>query len=67
MKKFRKILTYKKNQQQNAKKDEVLKRLVDENPFEVPESLVRKETESLLNEYAYMMHQTWMNMKGSLN
>jgi trigger factor len=57
------VLDYKKNQQHNQQKDEVLKRLVDENPFEVPESLVRKETESLLNEYALMMHRRGMNIK----
>ena len=57
------ILDHKKKQQQNEKKDEVLRRLVDQNPFEVPESLVRKETESLLNEYAYMMHRRGMNIK----
>jgi trigger factor len=57
------VLDYKKNQQRNERKDEVLKRLVDENPFEVPESLVRKETESLLNEYAYMMHRRGVNIK----
>lgn len=57
------ILTHKKNQQHNARKEEILTRLIDENPFEVPESLVRKETESLLNEYAYVMHRRGMNLK----
>ncbi len=57
------VLTHKKNQLQNARKEEVLKRLVDENPFEVPETMVRKETESLLNEYAYVMHHRGVNLK----
>jgi trigger factor len=56
------VLTHKKNQLQNARKEEILKRLVDENAFEVPESLVRKETESLLNEYAYVMHRRGVNL-----
>jgi trigger factor len=57
------VLTHKKNQLQNARKEEILKRLVDENSFEVPESMVRKETESLLNEYAYVMHRRGVNLK----
>jgi len=59
------VLTHKKNQLQNARKEEILKRLVDENSFEVPESMVRKETESLLNEYAYVMHRRGVNLKDS--
>jgi trigger factor len=62
------IMNHKKNQQRSEWKEELLKRLLDENQFEVPEGLVRKEAESLLNEYAYMMHRRGQDLKDpSLN
>lgn len=47
----------KTREQRNRWKEEILKRVIDENPFEVPESLVQRETESLMHNYAYALQQ----------
>jgi trigger factor len=57
------ILNQKKSDQRTGWKDELLKQLIEANPFEVPEGLVRKETESLLKEYAYSLHQRGANLQ----
>ena len=56
--KIRKDLADAKNSdQRNHFKEEVVKKLIDLNPFEVPESLVRKETESLMHDYAHALQR----------
>lgn len=47
----------KTSDQRNHFKEEVVKKLIDLNPFEVPESLVRKETESLMHGYAHALQR----------
>jgi len=47
----------KTSDQRNYLKEEVIKKLIDLNPFEVPEGLVRKETESLLHNYAHALQR----------
>jgi len=47
----------KSHEQHNHFKEEVLKKLIDLHPFEVPEGLVRKETESLMHSYAYALQR----------
>jgi trigger factor len=61
--KIRKDLTQLKTNQQRANlQEQALKQLIDQNPFEVPESLVKRETNSLLQNYAYTMHQRGVNL-----
>lgn len=57
------ILNQKTSQQRSEWKDNLLKQLMESNPFDVPEGLVRKETESLLKEYAYSLHQRGTNLQ----
>jgi trigger factor len=57
------LLVTKENEQRNHMRDEILKTLVDANPFEVPESMVQTETEALMREYAYALHQRKVNLK----
>lgn len=57
------ILHLKTAEQKNKLKDEALKRIIENNPFEVPETLVRKEAESLLQDYARSLHQSGVNIK----
>lgn len=47
----------KTREQRNRWKEDILKRVIEENPFEVPESLVQRETESLLHNYAHALKQ----------
>jgi trigger factor len=57
------LLQLKTTDQKNRLKEEALKAVIDQNPFEVPETLVRKEAESLLQEYAHSLHQRGVNIK----
>jgi trigger factor len=57
------VLQLKTVEQKNKLKDEALKLIIEKNPFEVPESLVKKEAESLLQDYARSLHQKGVNIK----
>jgi trigger factor len=62
--KIREDLTQMKtNQQRGHLQDQALSKLIEANPFEVPESLVKRETTSLLQNYAYTLHQRGMNLE----
>ncbi len=62
--KIKKDLTQMKtNQQRGHLQDQALTKLIETNPFEVPESLVKRETATLLQNYAYTMHQRGMNLE----
>lgn len=62
--KIRKDLSQMKtNQQRGHLQDQALSQLIDKNPFEVPESLVKRETASLMQNYAYSLHQRGMNLE----
>jgi trigger factor len=62
--KIRKDLTQlKTNQQRGQLQDQIVAKIVEKNPFEVPESLVKRETTSLLQNYAYTMHQRGMSLE----
>ena len=52
----------KTNQQRAHLQDQALSKLIESNPFEAPESLVKKESESLLQNYAYTMHKRGMRL-----
>jgi trigger factor len=53
----------KTNQQRGQLQDQAIGKLIEKNPFEVPESLVKQETASLLQHYAYSLHQRGMNLE----
>ena len=53
----------KTNQQRGQLQDQALGKLIEKNPFEVPESLVKQEAASLLQHYAYSLHQRGMNLE----
>jgi len=57
------LLEMKSSEQKGQQKDEILKQIIDKNPFEVPEGLVRKETEHLMQDYAYSMQKRGANLK----
>jgi trigger factor len=57
------IIQFKTGQQRSKLREEILKMITDRNPFEVPESLVAKETESLLQSYAYSLHQRGIDLE----
>jgi trigger factor len=62
--KIKKDLTQAKtNQQRGQLQDQAIGKLIEKNPFEVPESLVKQETASLLQHYAYSLHQRGMNLE----
>jgi trigger factor len=52
----------KTNQQHGNLQDQALGQVIEKNPFEVPESLVKKEAASLLQNYAYSLHQRGVNL-----
>ncbi|MCI0411478.1 trigger factor [bacterium] len=61
--KIKKDLTQVKTSQQRGQlQDQALGKLIEENPFEVPESLVNEETASAMKHYAYSLHQRRMNL-----
>jgi len=51
------IAQMKENQQREQLKDQALGKLIDDNPFEVPESMIKAEAESLAKQYAYTLVQ----------
>lgn len=57
------LINQKNAQQRNELKDNILKQLIDSHPFVVPETLVHKETESLLRDYAYALRQRGANLQ----
>jgi len=57
------VLQLKTGQQRSRLREELLKIIIDKNPFEVPESLVTKETDSLLQSYAYNLHQRGVDLE----
>ncbi len=62
--KIKKDLTQvKSNQQRGQLQDQALGKLIEQNPFEVPESLVKQEAASSLQHYAYSLHQRGMNLE----
>jgi trigger factor len=71
------VLNIRTKEQRAQWKDDILKRLIEENPFEVPEGLVKKETESLLHNYAHSLQQRgvkldkaeidWNDVQGKLS
>lgn len=57
------LLTLKTSDQKNKLREDALRAIIDQNPFEVPETLVRKEAESLLQDYAHNLHRRGVNIK----
>jgi trigger factor len=53
----------KNKQQRGHLQDQAVAKIIEKNPFEVPESLVKREAQSLLQNYAYTMHQRGMNLE----
>jgi len=53
----------KTNQQRGNLQDQALGQIIEKNPFEVPESLVKRETASLMQNYAYNLHQKGVNLE----
>jgi trigger factor len=53
----------KTNQQRGNLQDQALGQIIEKNPFEVPESLVKRETASLMQNYAYNLHQRGVNLE----
>jgi len=52
----------KTREQRNRWKEDIIKRLIEENPFEVPESLVQRETEQSLHNYAHALQQRGLKL-----
>ena len=57
------IEKHKLSDQRGHYKDEIMKRLVDANAFAVPETLVRRETDNLMQEYAYTLQRSGANLQ----
>jgi trigger factor len=57
------LVQMKTNQQRGHLQDQALNQIIEKNPFEVPESLVKRETASLMQNYAYTLHQRGMNLE----
>lgn len=57
------LVTGKENEQRNRQREQILKQLIDKHPFELPESMVQKETQSLMQDYAYALHRRKINLK----
>lgn len=64
MDKIRKdIHNWKKKEQRNKLAEALVKELADRNPFEVPEGLVKKETENLFGQYVHTLQQRGVNVR----
>lgn len=59
------IYNWKKSEQRSALGEGVVKELADKNPFEVPEGLVKKESENLLHQYAHTLQSRGVNLKNA--
>lgn len=57
------VYNWKQSDQRGKLGEDVVKALADRNPFEVPEGLVKKETESLLHHYAHTLQKRGVNLK----
>lgn len=57
------IEKHKQNDQKGHYKEEITKKLVDANRFAVPETLVRRETDNLMKEYAYTLQRSGANIQ----
>ena len=57
------IEKHKLSDQRGHYKDEIMKKLVDAHPFAVPETLVRRETDNLVQEYAYTLQRSGANLQ----
>ena len=52
----------KTNQQRGNLQDQALGQIIEKNLFEVPESLVKREAATLMQNYAYSLHQRGVNL-----
>lgn len=59
------IQKMKNTEQRNQCKDQLLKQIIEKHLFEVPEVLVRKETESLMRDYAVTLRQKGVDLQDS--
>ena len=57
------ILKLKTSEQRKRLTDEILKQVIDSNPFEVPEGLIKRETESLLQGYAHTLQRRGVDLE----
>lgn len=57
------IEKHKQNDQKGHYKEEITKKLVDANRFAVPETLIRRETDNLMQEYAYTLQRSGANLQ----
>ncbi|HET6267677.1 MAG TPA: trigger factor [Acidobacteriota bacterium] len=54
---------WKEKEEKNRLKDELIRKLTDANPFEAPEGLIKKENESLLQQYVLSLRERNVNIK----
>lgn len=59
------ILNWKKKEQRNQLAEALVKELADKNPFEVPEGLVKKESENLLQQYAHTLQHRGVDLRNA--
>lgn len=57
------IEKHKLSDQRGHYKDEIMKKLVEAHPFAVPETLVRRETDNLVQEYAFTLQRSGANLQ----
>lgn len=57
------IEKHKQNDQKGHYKEEITKKLVDANRFAVPETLIRRETDNLMQDYAYTLQRSGANLQ----
>ncbi|HJZ11900.1 MAG TPA: trigger factor, partial [Acidobacteriota bacterium] len=53
----------KTSEQRSILKDQVLKQVIDSNPFEAPEGLIKRETEALLRSYAHSLQRRGIDLE----